>query len=67
MHSGEAKIATLVGEHLKKKKKKRVRIGAGSRKGKGEEEEGALLPDLFSRSFFYYYYLGLAEFYPTFI
>jgi hypothetical protein len=41
MHSGEAKIATLVGEHLKKKKKKRVRIGAGSRKGKGEEEGAA--------------------------
>jgi hypothetical protein len=41
MHSGEAKIATLVGEHLKKKKKKRVRIGAGSRKGKGEEEAAA--------------------------
>jgi hypothetical protein len=37
MHSGEAKIATLVGEHQKKKKKKRVRIGAGSRKGKGEK------------------------------
>jgi hypothetical protein len=47
MHSGETKIADLVGEHLKKKKK-RVRVRTGSRKRMREQ-----IPNLFSESFFF--------------
>jgi hypothetical protein len=46
MHSGDAKIADLVGENLQKKKKKngRRRVGEGSRKGNREEDGADLLP-----------------------
>jgi 5-hydroxyisourate hydrolase-like protein (transthyretin family) len=43
MHSGDAKIADFIGEHLQTKEKNqngRGRVGAGSRKG-NREEEGA--------------------------